>query len=64
MNIMLGITPTGWRAFRQQRMFTVHFLRENPGRSLCRVQVPYRQKFTVLPPNAVLCERCRRSHEA
>lgn len=58
---MLGLTRTGWRAYRQQHVFTVHFLRKNPSRSLCRVQVPYRQRFETLPRNAVLCDRCRRA---
>lgn len=60
-SVRLGITKTGWRAFRRQEMFTVHFLRKNPAYALCRVQVPYKEKFSVLPRNAVVCDRCRRA---
>ena len=62
VTLLLGITKTGWRAFRRQEMFTVHFIRKNPSYALCRVRVPYQEKFSVLPRNAVLCDRCRQSN--
>lgn len=60
----LGLTPTGWIAFRKQEMFTVHFLKKGEGRALCSQRTPYRQNFDVLPKNAVICERCRPSATA
>lgn len=61
MSLLLGLTSTGWIAFRKQNMFTVHFLRKGGTMSVCRRRAPYQQKFYQLPDNAVICDQCRRS---
>jgi len=61
MTVLLGLSHTGYRNFIKQNMFTVHYLRKNPGRALCHRRTPYQFRFHTLPHNAVLCETCRSS---
>ena len=59
----LGMTKTGWIAFRQQNNFVVHYTRKNPAVSLCRKNTPYHQEFQNLPSNAIFCHECLHSRE-
>lgn len=59
--VLMGLTSTGWIAFQKQNNFVVHFLRRNPGMSICRRRVPYQHRFIQLPSNAIFCHECLHS---
>lgn len=56
---MFGVAATAWQAYRQGRVFVVHYLRRNPTMALCRARTPYHLDPAALPSKAMICDRCR-----